>query len=87
MVQEVAKIQTSKTLPKVKGWTSTNEMLVDINRIHEAFQTGGLDAESARVFVANMRNAVAIVALHLDHAKYTKRLKQGSTTLEGFSLK
>ena len=87
MVRELARTKPALDLPAVKGWTGSDAMMVDANRIQEAFLSGLIDAESARLLVGNMRNAIAILALQLDHAKLSKRIETGSTELPSFHFK
>ena len=70
----------------VGGWPDATQMMVDANRIQEGVITGKLGPEEARLMVSNMRNAIALIALMMDHAKASKRIKEGDTKLEGFSF-
>ena len=87
MTQAVKKTKLALDLPAVRGWTGSDIMMVDAHRIQEAFLEGTIDPESARLLVGNMRNAIALLALKLDHAKLSKRIEIGSTTLPAFQFK
>ncbi len=79
-------LEQSDKGPKTTGWKNTNDLLTDICRIMKAFDQGKLDAEAARVYVANFRNAAAILTIQLEHARLTNRLKDGEKTLAGIAL-
>lgn len=68
------------------GWGNTKDLLADIHSVMKSFDAGEIDAEAARVFVANFRNAAAILMLQLEHAKLTNRLFSGKAILPGIDL-
>ena len=86
MTKHITRKPVALNLPAVQGWAGSSDMMVDANRIQESFISGRIDAESARLLVANMRNAIALLALQLDHAKLSKRIETGSTSLPSFEF-
>ena len=86
MTRKIAKRNPTINLSTIQGWKGSADMMVDANRIQESFLKGAIDAESARLLVANMRNAIALLALQLDHAKLSKRIKTDSTALPTFTF-
>lgn len=81
-----AVVKSLANLPAVKPWKNSTDLLADINANVERFQKGIINCEQARLIVQSHRNAVAILALQLEHARQTKRLIEQDQKLPGFEI-
>ena len=70
----------------VKAWGNTRDLIADIHRVIKAFDCGDIDSEQARVYVGSFRNVAHIVAMELEHARLTGRLKVGDDRVTGIKL-
>lgn len=67
-------------------WANSKELLQDIFISLKLFRLGLIDAEAARVYLGQLRNAAKILSLNLEFARVTGQIQKGQKTLQGFGI-
>ena len=67
-------------------WKSTTELLHDVFLSLKLFQLGIIDAEAARVYMGQLRNAAKLLTINLEYARVTGQIQKGQKVLQGFGI-
>lgn len=67
-------------------WRSSKDVLVAIQRAHDALRSGELPVDQAHAAARLLGGAVRLMDTALEHARLTGRLEQGSDALPEFRL-
>lgn len=68
------------------GWDTSTGLLADIHEAHGRLKSGTSDAVIAHAEARLLATATKLLATQLDHAKATKRLREGSDVLPAFKV-
>lgn len=65
-------------------WNNSDDLMNAIETAHRKLQSGEANHQSVHAEARLFAGAVKLLALKLDHARLTGRLKEGSPALPGF---
>jgi len=69
------------------GWASSTELLAEIQDAHQRLVEGDSDAAQAHAEARLLATAAKVIGIQLEHAKLTKRFRDGDTAIPEFGIK